>query len=73
MKRVLQGSSKYNKPKLGNFNIAWDKAKYIPAQLPASARSEEYKDSNRLPVYRLHISGYVDNDVVYIPGLVDTE
>ena len=73
LKKALQGSSKYNKPKLGNFNIAWDKAKYVPAELPASARSEDYKDPNRLPVYRLQIPRYEYRDIVYIPGLIDPD
>ena len=73
LKKALQGSSKYNKPKLGNLNIAWDKAKYIPAELPASAGKDSIWRLYRLPVYKLQTSGYNNKVVVYIPGLVDPE
>lgn len=50
-------------------NIAWDTAKYIPAELPSSARSADFKDPNRLPVYRIKTD--YNSTGVYIPGLLD--
>lgn len=54
-----------------DFHIAWDTAKYIPAELPSSARSADFKDPNRLPVYRIKTTSRASD--VYIPGLLDPQ
>lgn len=52
-----------------NARIAWDTATYVKANLPSSARSADYKDPNRLQVFRIKTTSRTLD--VYIPNLLD--
>lgn len=76
-KVLTKYKSRYSNDRVPVMNIAWDKAKYVPAEIPQTARATDLKDANKLPVFKLRVPGYLgDNDSrteIYVPGLLDPE
>jgi hypothetical protein len=68
----LNRNNRYNAAKThfktAGINLA--NAKYVPADIPAGGRDAFYKDSNKIPVYRLNFDGQT---AVYIPGVNDDD
>ena len=74
-KRVLtKYKSRYSNDRVPVMNIAWDKAKYVPAEIPQTARAADLKDANKLPVFKLKLPSRFIKDYttrIYVPGLLD--
>ena len=75
--KLTKYKSRYSNDRVPVMNIAWDKVKYVPAEIPQTARATDLKDTNKLPVFKLKVPGYLgDTDAkteIYVPGLLDPE
>ena len=65
LKKAFKRNQKYLYGDVRNseLGLALDKAEYIPAPIPSSARAKEFKDPNRLQIFRI-------GDNIHIPKVI---